>query len=294
MSKHTVAVISLVFVMLVWGSSFPITKMAVAELPPVLFAFLRFTVASIILLAIFLIKGKKTGPKFPFLTIVLMGLSGITFYYIFFNFSLKYTSASIGALLQGFIPVIIALMAAIFLKEKLSFRQLAGILISIVGVIFVGFIAAPPGNASNPLVGNLLMIVSIFSWAIYTILSKKVAALDPVIVITFLTWAGTLFLVPAVLFELKDQPWPRPSLSAWMAVIYLGAAASALGYILYNSALEHLSAAQVGNFLNLDPVVGALLAFFFLHEKILFWQVAGSVLVLIGVWLSAGSNKAKE
>ncbi len=286
MSKRTRAVISLIFVMFVWGSSFSVTKMAVAALPPVYFAFLRFSVASIVLIPFLLSKSKKAVEKVPPLIIILMALTGITCYYIFFNFSLRYTSASMGALLEGFIPINIALLAAIFLKEKLRSIQLAGIFISVAGVILVGFIKISVQNAPDPFTGNLLMIVCIFLWAVYTILSKKLALSDPLTVITYTTITGTLFLLPAVLVELNNKPWPMPSLSGWMAIIYLGAIGSALCYFLYSKALEHLSAAQVGNFLNLDPVTGAGLAIIFLHEKILLWQIAGCVLILTGVWLS--------
>lgn len=291
MSKHTSAVLSLIFVMLVWGSSFSVTKIAVAELPPVYFAFLRFSVAAVILLLTLALRKKKNSVKIPLGSITMMGLFGITLYYIFFNFSMLYTSASTGALLQGFIPVIIAVLAAGLLKEKIARLQLAGILVSVAGVILVGFVNVPKENAVDPFVGNLLMIICIFAWSFYTIISKKLASADPLSVITYTTAIGAAFLLPAVFIELRHQSWPSPSFSAWTAIIYLGAVASALCYYLYNKSLEQLSATQVGNFLNLDPVAGAAMAVIFLHEKILLLQVIGCVLILGGVWLSARFGK---
>ncbi len=116
------------------------------------------------------------------------------------------------------------------------------------------------------------------------------SSFDPLSVITYTTVTGTLFLFPAVLVELHHKSWPMPSLSGWLAIIYLGAIGSALCYYLYSKALEELSASQVGNFLNLDPVTGAGLAVMFLHEKILLWQIAGCILILTGVWLSIKNN----
>ncbi|MEO6290133.1 MAG: DMT family transporter [Ginsengibacter sp.] len=287
MSKRTSAILSLIFVMLIWGSSFSVTKMAVTSLPPVYFAFLRFGVASVILILVLAFRRKKTKSKIPLGSIILMGLTGITLYYIFFNCSLLYTSAATGALLQGFIPVLVAFLAAMMLHEKIQRSQLTGILMCLAGVALVGFLDIPIENAANPVLGNLLMIVCIFSWAFYTVLSKKVAMHDSLKVITYTTVIGTAFLFPAVLIELRGQPWPNPSVTGWAAIIYLGAFASALCYFLYNKAFEQLSAAQVGNFLNLDPIIGAAFAVIFLHEKILIWQIVGGILVLIGVWLSA-------
>lgn len=287
MSAYKKAVITIVLVMLIWGSSFTVTKIVVNQLPPAWFAFLRFVVASLILLVIYFSKKKPPGQKPPISMLVWMGLSGVTFYYLFFNLSMRYTSAATGALLQGFIPVIIAVMAAIFLKEKISPRQRAGILISVLGVAIVGFVAAPAeAAAARPLLGNALMMVCILSWCVYTILSKKTAGADPMLVTTWVTVTGTLFLIPAVLVEAAGHPLPLPSFQGWTGIFYLGAFASALCYFWYNNALQHLSAAQVGNFLNLDPVAGAGIAVIALHEKISPLQTGGCLLVVAGVWLS--------
>ncbi len=100
MSKKLLSVISLVFVMVVWGSSFTVTKVAVREMPPVYFAFLRFAVAAVIMVVILFVNRRKVSLAAPWQSVVYMGLSGITFFYIFFNYSLRYTSASTGAILE--------------------------------------------------------------------------------------------------------------------------------------------------------------------------------------------------
>ncbi len=173
-------------------------------------------------------------------------------------------------------------------------RQLGGILLSLAGVVLVGLMAEPAHHASNPLLGNGLMLVCIILWSIYTIISKQTAAINPLVITTYISVIGALALVPFVLFELKGKPFPLPSAGAWAAIIYLGSVASALCYFLYNKAFEQLSAVQVGSFLNLDPVIGALLAVAFLHEKIQVWQIVGCVMVLTGVWLSTGSKQARD
>lgn len=290
MSKRVLSIISLVFVMFVWGSSFTVTKIAVRELPPIFFAFLRFAVAALLMIVLVWINRKKIEFRAPVKSVVYMGLSGITFFYIFFNYSLQYTSASTGAMLEGFIPVNVAIFAALFLGEKPDTRQVTGIVISVAGVLLVGLMASADIHSSNPLLGNGLMIVCIVLWSIYTIISKQTADINPLVITTYISVVGTIALLPFVWIELAGKPLPAPSASAWAAVIYLGSIASALCYYLYNKAFEQLSATQVGSFLNLDPVIGALLAVIFLKESVSPWQIAGSLLVLFGVWLSAGSK----
>ncbi|HSC40391.1 MAG TPA: DMT family transporter [Chitinophagaceae bacterium] len=283
--------ISMLFVMLVWGSSFAVTKLVVNHIPPFAFAFLRFLVASLVLLPVFILHRKKSAAQppvsIPWLPVWVMGFSGVTVFYIFFNLSLIYTSASSGALIQGFIPVFIALLAALFLKEKLNGRQITGILLSVAGVTLIGFLAEPGPNAPDSLKGNFYMIIAVFAWAVYTIVSKKVTHIHPIVITSWSSFAGTLLLIPAVLVENRHTGFPVISSADWLAIIYLGAIASAACYFLYNKSLETLTAAQVGNFINLDPVIGLVIALAFLHEHINASQAAGGVLVLLGIFLSS-------
>lgn len=225
--------------------------------------------------------------KLPWGSVFAMGLFGVSFYYIFFNISLVYTPASTGALIQGFIPATIALLAAIFLKEKLTGMQIAGIIISVLGVALIGFISEPAAKSANPVLGTVLMILAVIDWAVYTIISKKMTAIHPLLITTYCTVIGTIFLLPAVYIEWRQHSFPAVSFKDWLGICYLGVFASAICYLLYNSALNYLSAVQVGNFLNLDPVIGAVFALIVLKESISLWQVGGSVLVLIGIWLSS-------
>lgn len=294
MNAYYRGIVSLVFVMIVWGSSFTVTKVAVTGMPPIFFAFLRFSLASLIMLVVFFIRKRPPADwkQLPHLHLVGMALSGISLFYIFFNYSLKFTSASTGALLEGFIPALIAILAAIFLNEKLRSKQIIGIIISFAGIVLLGSGKTQAGSAPNPLLGNMLMMGAVFAWAVYTIISKKVAHVDPVLVTCYISVAGTILLLPSLLVEMHGRAWQLPTVNGWLAVIYLGAIASALCYLLYNTALEKLSASQVGNFLNLDPVTGAIIAIIFLHEKVTPGQLAGCALVFTGVWLSTRKAKA--
>lgn len=295
-NTRTGALISILFVMLIWGSAFTVTKLAVNEVPPLLFAFLRNGVACLVLLPFYISRRKKIKDQLaqlPYKKIFWMGLTGITLFYTFFNISLVYTTASVGSLIQGFIPVAIAIGAVLFLKEKLDRNHLLGIFLCVIGVILVGFVGKQDESGNN-ILGNILMILSVFVWAIYTLISKSVNERDPILVVSLITFIGTALLLPAVVIELWDHKIPVLSGNAWAAVIYLGVFASALCYILYANALKTLSATQVGSFLNLDPVIGAIIAFIFLKDKITAWQIAGGLLVLAGIWLSSKNSRRER
>jgi len=278
--------ISIIFVMLIWGSSFSVTKTVVHEVPPYIFATLRHIIASTILLPFYLYRRRTVKQQLPYGKLTLMGLLGITVYYGFFNFAMTYISASTGALIEGLIPVAIAIPAAIFLKEPLNTKSIAGILLCVTGVILVGFVGSVK-SGGHQLAGSMLMLLAVCCWSGYTLLSRSLKETDTLLATAVSTFIGTAFLLPIAAVDIYLHGMPVVSGPAWAGIAYLGAFASALAYFLYNRALESLPAAQVGNFLNLNPVIGAVIAMIFLKDTFTGWQIAGGVLVLAGIWLSS-------
>lgn len=295
--RQTRAIFLLIFIMLVWGSSYTVTKSVVHILPPACFAFVRFVIALLCLFPAYLAdrKGRSEQQFKPgdYWWLGLMGLTGIACYYVFFNYSLIYTSASSGALIQGFIPVCIALFGVIFLKEKLVALQVTGIALSFTGVVVVGFIAEDHNGEKSSLLGNLMMVVSVVSWTIYTLVSRKLSHLKPLTITFWSGCIGTALLLPFAIYEFSQLHEPvRIGVDGWLILVYLGAISSAFCYLMYNKALEQLPAAMVGNFLNLDILIGVLIAVLFLKEQISTVQVIGGVLILSGLVLSSRKNSS--
>jgi len=221
-----------------------------------------------------------------------MGFSGITGYFLLFNYALLYTSASSGALIQGSMPLCIALLGALLLKEKLRKLQITGIICSFAGVVLVAWTGGDQSGEKNMLLGNMLMFASVLCWTAYTLLSRKIKHLNP-LKITFLsTCAGTALLFPFALAEYLQAGQVSFSAEHWVAMGYLAIFSSALGNLLYNKTLENLQAATVGNFLNLDILTGVLIAVIFLHEQISLKQIIGGTLILSGLFLSAKTQKS--
>lgn len=294
-NKQTSSILWLIFIMLVWGSTYAVTKSVVHVLPPGCFAFVRFIIALLCLLPVYLSDRKAIAAqqfkKNDYWWLFLMGITGISGYYVFFNYSLMYTSASSGALIQGFIPVCIALSGILFLKEHLSGLQITGIFLSFIGVVLVGLIAAEDKGEKSSLIGNLLMIAAVLCWTTYTLISRKLNHLKPIIITFWSGCIGTALLFPLSVYEFSQFTQPvHISLNGWMALIYLGAISSAFCYLMYNKALEKLPAAMVGNFLNLDIMIGVLIAILFLQEQLSIIQLAGGVFILSGLVLSSQKN----
>ena len=293
LTDRTKGFISIIIVMLIWGSSFAITKTVVMEVRPFVFASLRHLMACAVLLPFYLLRRKKVKQSLPYKKLVLMGMVGVTIYYGFFNFAMLYIPASSGALIEGLIPVAIAVPAAIILKEHLAPKSIVGIMLCVTGVILVGFVGTPKGSP-HVLLGSVLMVLAVCCWSTYTLLSRSIKETDTLLATSVSTFIGSALLMPVGAIDVYYHGMPEISLRAWACMAYLAVMASALAYFLYNRALESLPAAQVGNFMNLNPVIGAVIAVIFLKDTFTAWQLAGGVLVLMGIWLSSKRVRQKQ
>jgi drug/metabolite transporter (DMT)-like permease len=294
-SRRAYALASLIFVMIVWGSTYVVTKVAMREIPPLTLAVLRFLIAAAVLVPIAIMRGGLMRPPRPLPRgpLVWMGLTGIAILTVGFNYGLVYGSASQGALIYALGPAAVAVAAVLGLREALSRRRIAGVVLSVGGAALVVASGEVDRSAPRPLLGALCMFAGVVAWAHYTIVAKRLADADQVVVITWVSLIGMAMLLPFAAIELLQSPMPRPTLGAWLGTLFLGAVGSALAYVMYNRVLRDLDASLVGAYFTLDPLVGVATAVVFLGEVLRGGQVLGAVIALVGMWLAASNPASK-
>jgi drug/metabolite transporter (DMT)-like permease len=297
--RHTpqrrAALLAIVAVMVVWGSTFVVTKAAVSEIPPLTLAFLRFAIASCVLApfagrrALASLRGTVTLARLAFLAI-----TGGALFTAGFNYALVYGSAAQGALLYATIPAVIAVCAVLFLNERPGRKRVLGIALSIVGAALIVTAGEPSGgDAPAPLLGAGAMLFTVVLWGAYTVAAKPIARADQAAVTFALSAIAALLLLPASALELASAGWPETTARGWLGVLYLAVFASAIAYALYNYALRELDASTVGAFTNIDPVVGVATAFVFLGEALTPLQAVAAAVVLAGMWLASLDEKGR-
>lgn len=283
----------------IWGSTFVVTKDVMAEFPPLVLAFLRVAIGALLLLPLAWVRHRRAAsdaPPLPWGTLFAMGFIGVALYYFLFNLAMVYISASQGALVQSSIPAMTALIAVVWLREHASRKRIAGIVLSVIGVIVIFMGAEDAGGAAAPAsiggtwLGNLLMFGSVIAWGIYTSLAKRVAAFDPLVVTGYVIALGALLLLPCALYELAGRELPRITAMGTLQILYLGGMASGIAFLIYNRALEDMDASQAGVFANLIPVVGVLSGVVFLGEPLSLRAILGGAIVMVGVWIT-GSER---
>ena len=289
MRGQRLSIILLLIAIVIWGGAYVVTKSGLSELPPMLFALLRYCVASVLLVPIALARGglaKLPRPR-PWKTLVLMAINGVALYYFLFNLALTYTTASQVALIQSSFPAVVAIMAVLWVHERLTRQRVLGIILAVVGVALIVARTEAGASARDPWLGNALAFASVLIWSVYTILAKRVAEADPIAVTAVVAVLGTIMLIPAALIENANASLPSISAEGWLKIVYLGALASAVSYLLYNRALRDIDASLAGVFINLSPVIGVISGVIFLGESITPVAILGGALVLAGVWISS-------
>ena len=274
---------------ILFGASVVAVRVAVQDIPPFTLAILRFGQGGFLLLLLLLIWTRDLlrirWRDVPYL--VLLGVIFFTIFPVTFNASLRLTEASRGALMLATMPLWSVLLARVAKRERLSTRQISGVLLTIAGV---GVVLAERGLSfaatSLSLVGDALMLVTAVCGAVYGVLAKRMLTRYKAMTVTAYTMMfGTLLLVPAAFFEDFSSVMARMRPDTVMLVLFLGIFGGAIGYFLWTFALTRLSPTQVAVYANLNPMVATLLGATLLAEKLTGMFMAGFAAVLAGVLL---------
>ncbi len=277
---------------LFWAASFIATKIALASVPPITVVSLRLVISAFCFIIWIYIRGEDFNifRRSDLLQLAVLSIFGTGLHYGIQTIGLQYTTASKGGVYAVTGPITILIIAAVFLKEKVTLRKGVGVGIALLGVIIVmGFDTIIDFDLSGNLLGDLLVLVSIVMWGIFTVMGKsitsKMSALKMTAAITII---GAVYMIPAAIVELKITGFQVLSIKsdAWLSILFLGVTCSFLATLLYVYALSLSESQKVGVYLYTIPLMTQVIAFFVLNEAIGISLLAGSVIVISGVYLT--------
>jgi drug/metabolite transporter (DMT)-like permease len=292
------AMLEAFFAVVVWGASFVATKVALRYASPDVVVWLRFAMGMIIL-GIAVLAGRKFAlpEKRDWAYFALLGFLGITFHQWLQSTGLVTSQATTTGWIVASIPVFMALLGWLALKEKLLWLQVAGILLSAFGVLLVvtrgDLVLLALGKFGT--VGDLLILISAPNWAVFSVLSRRGLQKYPATLMMFYVMAfgwlfsSVLFFVSGGLSQIGFIPW-----DGWAGIAFLGIFCSGLAYIFWYDALQALPVAQTGAFLYIEPVVTVIVAALILRERLYLATLLGGVLILSGVWLVNRKKAGRE
>lgn len=270
---------------LLWSTIEVVTKIVQNDVPTMTISFLRFTLGGLLLLPLS-ISGLRNGNSSSagikdWITLVLLSILGITITFSLFHKAIEWISASSVATLVSMVPIFVAPIAFLFLKERIGWVQVAGLLMGGVGMLLIYFSEEPHWRSVQ---GVLLMVVAVICFSIYSVLMKRLNQKMTARVTTPLSLLiGGILTAPITLID--GAPLFRTTTAlgylqlGWLAFIAVGVA-----YLLYFFGLEKAEAARGNSLIYLKPLLAGLLAWIFLSEDPSPARIASILLVSVSIY----------
>jgi drug/metabolite transporter (DMT)-like permease len=266
-----------------WGASFVATRFALEVFSPIALVAFRLVLGSLLLVilgrtagyAVWSVRGGRG------VWLVLGAIMGA--HLLIQSIGLKYTTAINTAWIIAFIPAVIALGARIFLGHRLDAGAWLGVAIATAGVLLVT--ARQPPDFSQARFGDLLQILSCFTWAAYTLIAIRPIERHGSLPTTAVPM-GVAAGVMTVAVVVHGRPLVGDPTAAHLAALaFLGVFCSGAAYFLWFRAVGDIGPARTGSYLYIEPFVTLAVAWSVLHEPVTVNAVAGGIVVLFGVWL---------
>jgi len=257
-------------------------KIGLKELNPIAFATYRYVLASVVLIA-FMLTRRKNDVFFEYKQLLIFLVLGFTGYFIAQGLQflgLYYLPAITVTFILNMTPLFVLALSAFSLKEKPTFTQLIGVIITIYGVVLF-FSNSPP--VLNEAFGILLTVLSGMGWALYMIISRYYLRDNKVDVFALTSYSmffGSLLLLGTTILSNNVT---FPSINNWFVILWLSIINTALAFILWNRALRVLRAYEQSILQNTMLIQITLLAYIFLGEMLTIQKIMGIIIVFIGV-----------
>jgi drug/metabolite transporter (DMT)-like permease len=281
---------------LIWASNISLGRLLRNDITPSILGAARFTVAAVIFLALWLKSQQSLLTRRPVSQLLSfqqknlawiwplgMALSGVFGFTILLYLALRYTTASHAALINAVSPLVTALLAALFLKERFTLTLVGGSFISLLGVgLVIGITPGESGAASRTLLGDLLCVLAAIIWGMYSIFSRLATRKSSSLQATAASiWMALPLLYISALAEWQASP-PKLTLPVVLAVIYIGIFPSVIAYLAWNEGVRRVGPNQAMAFYNTLPVYGALLGVLLLGERLSWGLLVGGGMVIAG------------
>ena len=279
---------------LFWAGNSIVGRAARDLVPPAALSFWRWTFALLLLLPLAWPHLKRDWPvlRANWPIVALLGALAIGSFNILLYTGLQSTTALNSMLIQSAQPALVLIAGALVMGDRTSLRQVAGVLISLAGVLAIiarGDPAMLWGLRLN--IGDAIISVAVLIWALYSVLLRRRPAVHPLSFLAASMVVGIAVIAPVYAHELWSGRLIVPVMGSALAIAYVSIFPSFLAYLFFNRGVELIGSAATGQYMNVMPLMGAGLAMLFLGEALHLFHVAGLALIVAGI-LVAGRPPA--
>lgn len=278
----------LIFTTLFWAGNIVVGKGLRDAISPVSLAFLRWALASLMVLPLSLPSLRKDWRAIVqgWRIILLLSLLGIALFNTILYFSAHSTAATNIALIQTTMPVFVVMLSYVLFAQAITAGMLAGVALGVSGAVFVIFKGQLLTLESlHFAIGDLSMIFATFIYALYSVLLPKAPRLHPLSFLAVTFGLGTLLLLPFFIWERLLLPPITFDLKLDLLIVYVAVFPSILAYLFWNHAVAVIGSSTTGLFACFIPVFTPIIASVFLHETLHAYHAVGLVMIIAGVLL---------
>jgi drug/metabolite transporter (DMT)-like permease len=280
----------LTFCVMVWGSNFVFGKMLVQDFSPALLTMLRLLFIVLFLIGLSSYKKHfKRINKSDLLAVFFLGIIGVFINQWSFFVGLQTADPTTSALILATTPILTSVLAAIFLKEKLTIRMLLGSIVAIIGIYFV----VAKGNLSSLHIdkGLLWIVITMITFAIMIIMTRLLShRIDPLSITLYSNVVGLIVSIPFV-FLLDTHVHLSSKISDWSFLIGTAVIVHGIATLIWNNNIRHVDASKASILSNLEPFVAMIMGLILLYKPITGAELLGSLFIVGGVVLSTYQRK---
>ena len=304
----------LLLMTVIWGTNYALVKTAFRELDPQAFNALRLIEASAVMVGVNLLVSRFRPPPDAghgideiasifhtpavvtgrdWVRLAWLGLVGHCAYQYLFIGGLARTSVANGALIVSSSPIVITLLSTVMGKERLGALHWAGTVLSFLGIYIVVGRGAHVSELS--LRGDVMLLVAVVCWALYTIGARPLMARHSPVGITALSMLlGTIMYLPLAAPAISGIAWGSVSAVTWLKLVYSSLFAICVAYTIWYAAVRAIGSARTSVYSNLLPIVAMVTAYFWLGEPLGLDKLGGAAAVLAGVALTRLGQRRLE
>jgi drug/metabolite transporter (DMT)-like permease len=296
MSKNIKAHIACFIVNLIYGANFTIAKgIMPAYIQPFGFVVMRVTIAFLLfwVFHFMFIKekiDKKDLPKF-----IVCGIFGVAINQLLFFKGLSLTSPINGAIIMTTNPILVIIIAAIILKERITIRKISGIILGLSGALALLVFGKNFSFGENTSLGDLFIFINAMSWGVFLVISKPLLKkYKPLTVIKWTFFFGCFFTIPFGFNQLTLVDWAHLPTSIWIGITYVVIGVTFIAYLLNTIALNTLSPSVVSFYIYLQPFFTAIISLIIGKDALTPLKIFSAILIFTGVYLVSVKPRIKE
>ncbi|MDB4752165.1 DMT family transporter [Winogradskyella sp.] len=288
MSSRGFAIFALFMVQLLYGLNYTIAKLVMNGnfIKPFGFVLLRVAGATFLFWLVSLVVPQEKIERKDFFKLFIAALFGVVINMLFFFKGLEFTSPIHASAIMTITPIIILVLSAYVLGEKITSLKIAGVVIGLIGALILTIYGKSARAGDNVPLGNVLIFLNAISYSVYVILIKKLTAkYHPFSFIKWLFLFGLIILIPFGYNELTEVQWETFTPNITYSVLFVIIGATFGTYLLNPLALNKLKASTVGIFIYLQPAIAGLFALYIGADFIDLLKISAMVLIFTGVYL---------